>query len=228
MNEKAMRFEKLAAEYDCDATIGYAYDFVRKDGSHANPNAERSRQTALLLREAASELTALPPLRAREEIAEARYIPDLVKNAMLTAWNEICSDTGCHPTDIERNFEGRRGHLGFTPAHWAQMAGDIVAAQIAILSSAAGQEWRDINSAPSYSRPEDRVWVIGGRYTKPAIVVPDGEYWRATRGELKFLPTHWAPCNPPPLPAPPVAESLPAGVDREPEYLKQRREHPDE
>lgn len=58
------------------------------------------------------------------------YIPDLVKNAMLTAWNEICSDTGCHPTDIKRDFEGKRGNLGFEPEHWAQMAGDMVAAQI--------------------------------------------------------------------------------------------------
>lgn len=59
-----------------------------------------------------------------------RYVPDLVRNAMLTQWNEICSDTGCHPTDIKRDFEGRRGQLGFEPELWARMAGEMVAANI--------------------------------------------------------------------------------------------------
>lgn len=48
------------------------------------------------------------------------YIADLVKNAMLTKWNDICADTQCHPLDIEQNFEGQPGHLGFSPRHWAQ------------------------------------------------------------------------------------------------------------
>lgn len=56
-----------------------------------------------------------------------KYVPDLVKNAMLTQWNEICSDTGCHPDDIKQNFEGVKGHLGFTPKHWASFAGKMVA-----------------------------------------------------------------------------------------------------
>lgn len=68
------------------------------------------------------------------------YIADLVKNAMLTAWNEICSDTGCHPTDIERDFEGRRGHLGFEPGQWAQMAGNMVAEQIKSFNEATRKE----------------------------------------------------------------------------------------
>jgi hypothetical protein len=57
----------------------------------------------------------------------APYIADLVKNAMLTQWNEICGDTGCHPLDLEH---GRGKHLTFTPRHWAQAAGDMVASQI--------------------------------------------------------------------------------------------------
>lgn len=68
------------------------------------------------------------------------YIADLVKNAMLTAWNEICSDTGCHPLDIEQDFEGQKGHLGFEPRHWAQMAGNMVAAQIAQFNKAHRSE----------------------------------------------------------------------------------------
>lgn len=63
-------------------------------------------------------------------MADERYIPDIVANAMLTAWNEICSDTGCHPTDIKRNADGKRGHLGFEPEHWARMTGQIVKAQL--------------------------------------------------------------------------------------------------
>ena len=55
------------------------------------------------------------------------YIPDLVKNAMLVAWREICADTGCHPLDIEH---GKNKFLTFEPRHWAQSAGEIVAEQI--------------------------------------------------------------------------------------------------
>lgn len=58
------------------------------------------------------------------------YIADLVKNAMLVVWDDICADSHCHPLDIEQNFEGRPGHLGFKPAHWAQRTGEMVAEQI--------------------------------------------------------------------------------------------------
>jgi hypothetical protein len=40
-----------------------------------------------------------------------------VRDAMDTAWNEICSDTGCHPLDLER----RGGKLYFEPRHWADL-----------------------------------------------------------------------------------------------------------
>lgn len=53
-----------------------------------------------------------------------RYIPDIVKNAMLVTWRDICSDTKCHPLDIEH---GKNKHLYFEPRHWAQMTGDNVA-----------------------------------------------------------------------------------------------------
>lgn len=55
------------------------------------------------------------------------YIPDIVKNAMLVAWREICTDTGCHPLDIEH---GKQKFLTFEPHHWATMTGKIVQAQI--------------------------------------------------------------------------------------------------
>jgi len=39
-----------------------------------------------------------------------------IDEAMQDAWNDICSDTGCHPLDIEH---GRGKHLTFKPSHWA-------------------------------------------------------------------------------------------------------------
>lgn len=64
---------------------------------------------------------------AKIEAELAPYIADLVKNAMLTTWNNICADTDCHPLDLEH---GRGKQLIFTPRHWAQASGDMVAAQI--------------------------------------------------------------------------------------------------
>jgi hypothetical protein len=66
-------------------------------------------------------------LRSDGRFDNLRYVPDLVKNAMLTVWNEICADTGNHPLDIEH---GKGKFLTFTPRHWAQMAGDMVQVQI--------------------------------------------------------------------------------------------------
>lgn len=40
-----------------------------------------------------------------------------VADAMQSAWDEICDDTGCHPLDIEK--QGRK--LFFRPMHWAHL-----------------------------------------------------------------------------------------------------------
>lgn len=45
-----------------------------------------------------------------------RVTPAQVAVAMLEAWDDICSDTGCHPLDIER----RGKNLMFAPGHWAR------------------------------------------------------------------------------------------------------------
>lgn len=58
------------------------------------------------------------------------YVPDIVKNAMLTAWNEICADSEHHPLDLEHGH-GKR--LTFKPRHWANLAGDLAAIDIANL-----------------------------------------------------------------------------------------------
>lgn len=39
-----------------------------------------------------------------------------VDEAMQDAWNDICTDTGCHPLDVEH---GKGKHLTFRPNHWA-------------------------------------------------------------------------------------------------------------
>lgn len=44
---------------------------------------------------------------------------------MHEAWNDICYDTGCHPTDIEQL--GRR-RLQFHPHHWASSTYDRIRA----------------------------------------------------------------------------------------------------
>lgn len=54
----------------------------------------------------------------RDEAAlpEADTFEALVAEVMADTWNEICSDTECHPTDIEQL--GRK-RLGFRPRHWS-------------------------------------------------------------------------------------------------------------
>lgn len=44
------------------------------------------------------------------------FSQEAVGAAMQDAWNDICTDTGCHPLDIEH---GRAKYLTFTPRHWA-------------------------------------------------------------------------------------------------------------
>lgn len=61
-----------------------------------------------------------------------RYIPDIVKNAMLTMWNYICDDTQCHPLDITH---GKGKYLIFTPRHWAQLTGEMVSKNLRDLYS---------------------------------------------------------------------------------------------
>ena len=86
-------------------------------------SADRRRAGVLLAQ--ACRTMAGTTMKAIDELQP--YIPDLVKNAMLVAWREICADTGCHPLDIEH---GKNKFLIFEPRHWAQSAGEIVAEQI--------------------------------------------------------------------------------------------------
>lgn len=41
---------------------------------------------------------------------------EAINEAMTDSWNDICTDTGCHPLDIEH---GKGKNLTFSPNHWA-------------------------------------------------------------------------------------------------------------
>jgi len=62
-----------------------------------------------------------------------------VRRAMQDAWNEICSDTGCHPLDIRH--EGKK--LFFEPAHWTDLTAKLlfVNAIRTRLAAAADPQW---------------------------------------------------------------------------------------
>lgn len=52
---------------------------------------------------------------------------DLVSQSMLSAWNDICDDTGRHPLDIKQL--GRK-RLTFSPGHWARATADGIRAAL--------------------------------------------------------------------------------------------------
>lgn len=74
-----------------------------------------------------------------------RYTVDIVKNAMLTMWNDICADTDCHPLDIEHSLDKR---LTFTPRHWAEAVGKMARQNVLDLIRAdEGKESEDDHRA---------------------------------------------------------------------------------
>ncbi len=58
-------------------------------------------------------------------MTDGPQFPEIVAAAMQKAWDEICSDTGCHPLDI--THEGRK--LFFHPQHWAALVAKYHAAE---------------------------------------------------------------------------------------------------
>lgn len=61
----------------------------------------------------------------------------IAAEAMSDAWNEICADTECHPTDITQL--GRR-QLGFVPHHWARLTGLRIAGILQRMRSSGERE----------------------------------------------------------------------------------------
>ena len=52
-----------------------------------------------------------------------RALDSSVREAMQTAWNEICADTDHCPND----FTIRRGKIFFEPGHWADLVARLLA-----------------------------------------------------------------------------------------------------
>jgi hypothetical protein len=53
---------------------------------------------------------------ARDNLLAQFFSHSAINEAMQDSWNDICSDTGCHPLDIEH---GKGKILTFSPHHWA-------------------------------------------------------------------------------------------------------------
>lgn len=74
------------------------------------------------------------PTTSPEPDAVREKIVKLVEEIMLDKWNDICSDTECHPLDIKQL--GRR-KLEFSPNHWTRFVGEALAETLAALSRPA-------------------------------------------------------------------------------------------
>ncbi|MBY5594121.1 hypothetical protein HFO51_06515 [Rhizobium leguminosarum] len=98
--------------------------------------------------------------------------------------------------DILEQLDLSRGHMERTRI--ARMIEKFYPGQPDELEAMVGAEWQPIATAPDASdaiEPEDCIWVIGGRYKKPTLTLPDGEWWRVAtqQGLITNAPTHWQP-----------------------------------
>lgn len=71
----------------------------------------------------------------------------LVEKSMRDTWNDFCSDTGCHPDDIEH---GRGKILSFEPKHWARFTGEAVADALSVSDAGA---YHSANVGPQPDEP---------------------------------------------------------------------------
>lgn len=97
-----------------------AGDDVRQIWRHSHL---KDQWTAHSITQTVKAWQPLPSIDGSAAADVSAYIPDIVKNAMLTMWNYICDDSKHHPLDIEH---GRAKLLTFEPKHWAQFTGEMV------------------------------------------------------------------------------------------------------
>lgn len=97
-----------------------AGDDVRQIWRHSHL---KGQWTAHSITQAVKAWQPMPSIDGSTAADLSAYIPDIVKNAMLTMWNYICDDSKHHPLDIEH---GRGKLLTFEPKHWAQFTGEMV------------------------------------------------------------------------------------------------------
>jgi hypothetical protein len=64
----------------------------------------------------------------------------------------------------------------------------------------SGQEgWQPIDTAPAaMGCGDDQILVVGGPFQKPALVLPDGDWWRMGKAKGRTTFTHWMPLPPAP------------------------------
>lgn len=67
-------------------------------------------------------------------------------------------------------------------------------------------EWLPIETAPDVG---EKVWVFGGPYEKPMLVIPCGIQWRLGKDVGKSVPTHWLRQMPPAPPSASYTEEQP-------------------
>lgn len=129
------------------------------------------------------------------------FLRSKLRKAMSDAWNEICSDTGHHPLDIEH--QGRK--LFFEPRHWADATANLlfdrlflIAATRAPLDETRRGEWQDISTAP---KDGSGIILWGSRWFQLLVGKWHLRNWIHHPGDHVFTykPTHWMP-----LPAAPA------------------------
>lgn len=102
-------------------------------------------------------------------------IEKIVEEAMLDTWNDICSDTGCHPLDIKRT--GRA--LEFQPAHWSSATAKHVSSRLCDeLSYADLRASGGLFPTPgAVAEPEPELFIKGwltDQYEKGYRCTPNG------------------------------------------------------
>lgn len=95
----------------------------------------------------------------------------MVEQAMREEWDEICSDTGCHPLDITR--QGRK--LFFSPSHWAAAVAKRLAALSPLPAPEAGEADEEAERAESMEAFHKEVM---GWLAKRDLVEPNDDEWR--------------------------------------------------
>jgi len=98
----------------------------------------------------------------------ADEIEAIVKQAMQDEWEEICSDTGCHPLDIEH---GRGRRLSFIPLHWASAVAASVRSQVEQLNTRPAAPVEGLEVVAYRYRHVDYVnWTYSeSKYPRPDI-----------------------------------------------------------
>lgn len=98
---------------------------VFADHSYPAYSAKQMRDYALASRSTVTPAAGVEE-RARELLA-ASDVEAFVREEMRDGWDEICSDTNCHPDDIEQL--GRR-RLGYRDRHWTSWVAQRVAIRV--------------------------------------------------------------------------------------------------